>query len=206
MAKKKTTKTLKAKKAVKKKKPAAKKTAKKAATLIKVKRPIKNEGNMPIRLDIAGELKVGSMAPNFSVLSSDGRQVSLPGLRGKRVVLYFYPKDMTGGCTIEANEFTELAKKFTAGGTLVYGVSPDSIESHMKFIGKEGIAFPLLSDEGHKVAEMFGVWVKKSMYGREYMGIERSTFVIGLDGKLEAVYRKVSAPGHALCVLSDIGK
>ena len=123
-----------------------------------------------------------------------------------RVVLYFYPKDMTAGCTVEAHEFSVVAKEFRKQGTIVFGVSPDSIASHHKFIKKDKITFPLLSDEGHKVAEAYGVWVKKSMYGREYMGIERATFVIGKDGRLEQVYRKVSPEGHAVCVLADVSK
>ncbi len=149
-------------------------------------------------------LKVGQTAPNFSLASTDGGVVKLSSLRGKNVVLYFYPKDMTPGCTVEAHEFSAIAKEFIKAGTLVFGVSPDSIESHHKFIKKDGITFPLLSDEGHKVAEKYGIWVEKSMYGKKYMGIERSTFVINTDGKLSQVYRKVSPKGHAVCVLSDI--
>jgi peroxiredoxin Q/BCP len=122
------------------------------------------------------------------------------------VVLYFYPKDMTSGCTTEAHEFSELVKTFASKKVFVFGVSPDSIESHKKFIEKDEITFSLLADVGHKVAEAYGVWVEKSMYGRAYMGIERSTFVIGTDGKLEQVYRKVNPEGHAVCVLNDIGK
>jgi peroxiredoxin Q/BCP len=132
--------------------------------------------------------------------------ITLSEFRGKRVVLYFYPKDMTSGCTIEAHEFSELAKTFASKKVFIFGVSPDSIESHKKFIEKDAITFPLLADEGHKAAEAYGVWVEKSMYGRAYMGIERSTFVIGPDGKLEHVYRQVKAEGHAVCVLQDIKK
>lgn len=148
-------------------------------------------------------LKVGAKAPSFTMASTDGGVISLKELSGSRVVLYFYPKDMTPGCTVEAHEFSAVAKQFRKQGTMVFGVSPDSIASHHKFITKDKITFPLLSDEGHKVAEAYGIWVKKSMYGREYMGIERSTFVIGKDGRIEQVYRKVSPEGHAVCVLTD---
>ena len=149
-------------------------------------------------------LSVGRVAPAFSLLSTDGGKVSLKELFGQRVVLYFYPKDMTSGCTVEAHEFSAVAKEFKKKGTLVFGVSPDSIESHEKFIAKDGITFPLLADVDHKVAEKYGVWGERSMYGKKYMGIERSTFVIGTDGKLEAIYRKVSPEGHAACVLEGL--
>jgi peroxiredoxin Q/BCP len=151
------------------------------------------------------ELVVGDTAPDFALPSTDGTIVTLKALKGSQVVLYFYPKDMTSGCTVEAHEFSELAKKFTKQGVVVFGVSPDSIKSHLKFIEKEGITFPLLSDETKAVCEAYGVWKEKSMYGKKYMGVERSTFVIDEKGKLEQVYYKVKAGGHALCVLEDIG-
>jgi thioredoxin-dependent peroxiredoxin len=150
-------------------------------------------------------LVVGLAAPDFTLPSTNGGMVKLSELRGKKVVLYFYPKDMTSGCTVEAHEFSAVAKEFAKKGTLVFGLSPDDIASHHKFIKKDAITFPLLSDEGHMVAEKYGVWVEKNMYGKKYMGIERSTFVVGADGKLERVYRKVSPEGHAVCVLSDLG-
>lgn len=184
MASKKTT----TKKKVAKKAP--KKVTKKVATQ---KSPLKTHS-----------LVIGLAAPDFILPSTGGGVVALSSLRRKRVVLYFYPKDMTSGCTIEAHEFSAVAKSFARKGTLVFGISPDDIESHQKFIKKEGITFPLLSDEGHKVAEKYGIWVEKRMYGKKYMGIERSTFVIGKDGKLEQVYRKVSPEGHAVCVLDDL--
>lgn len=149
-------------------------------------------------------LAVGDRAPLFTLTSSDGAKMTLSKLKGKRVVLYFYPKDMTSGCTVEAREFSAIAEGFAAQDTVVFGISSDSIESHEKFIAKEGITFPLLSDPDHVVAEQYGVWVEKSMYGKKYMGIERSTFVIDPQGKLSAVYRKVKPEGHAGCVLSDI--
>ena len=149
-------------------------------------------------------VKVGGKMPAFSLASSAGGMVSSKSLLGTRYVLYFYPKDMTGGCTIEAHEFTALAKKFTKNGVQVFGVSPDSIEGHLKFIKKDGITFLLLADEGHVLAEKLGSWVEKSMYGRKYMGINRSTFVVGADGKIEAIYRDVKAEGHATCVLDAL--
>lgn len=177
------------------KKVSVKKTTKKAVAPAKKK-----------SLGTSRELRVGSIAPSFSLPSTLGGMITLSEFRGKRVVLYFYPKDMTSGCTVEAHEFSELAKTFASKKVFVFGVSPDSIESHKKFIEKDTITFPLLADVGHKAAEAYGVWVEKSMYGRSYMGIERSTFVIGTDGKLEQVYRKVSPEGHAVCVLEDLGK
>lgn len=182
------------------KKPTAKKQAKKTTTKAVKKVSVKKS---PAKTQ---SLVVGLAAPDFTLPSTGGGAVTLSSLRGKRVVLYFYPKDMTPGCTIEAHEFSAITEQIKKNGALVYGISPDSIESHVKFINKEGITFPLLADEGHKVAEKYGVWMEKSMYGKKFMGIERSTFVIGADGKLEQVYRKVSAPGHAVCVLSDIAQ
>lgn len=186
------------KKLVKKviKKVASKKTVQQKKVVISTKKSIKT----------SGPLRVGSMAPNFSLPSTAGGLITLSEFRGKRIVLYFYPKDMTSGCTVEAHEFSELAKTFASKKVFVFGVSPDSIESHKKFIEKDAITFPLLADVGHKAAEAYGAWVEKSMYGRSYMGIERSTFVIGPDGKLEQVYRQVKAEGHAVCVLNDLGK
>ena len=140
------------------------------------------------------------------MLFRSGENVTLSKLKGQKVVLYFYPKDMTSGCTIEAHEFSAIAKQFGKVGTLVFGISPDNIASHHKFIKKDSITYPLLADLGHKVAEKYGIWVEKSMYGKRYMGIERSTFVVGKDGKLEQVYRKVSPEGHAVCVLADVSK
>jgi peroxiredoxin Q/BCP len=175
-------------------------TKKKPGSVVSPKQSIKN------KVAASRELKRGDLAPDFSLESTSGGLVSLSLLRGKRVVLYFYPKDLTSGCTIEAHEFTALAKKFAAKGTILYGVSPDSIESHKKFIGNDRITYPLLADVGHKVAEAYGVWIEKSMYGKKYMGIDRSTFVIGPDGTLEQVYHKVKPEGHALCVLEEMSE
>ena len=176
----------------------AKKVVARAVKKVPVQKKVKEKGTR--------ELRVGMIAPNFSLPSTAGGMVALSDFRGKRVVLYFYPKDMTSGCTVEAHEFSGVAKQFSAKKAFVFGVSPDSIDSHHKFIARDGITFPLLADVGHKVADLYGVWVEKSMYGRAYMGIERSTFVIGKDGTLEAVYRKVKPEGHAVCVLQDLMK
>jgi peroxiredoxin Q/BCP len=150
------------------------------------------------------ELKPGDKAPAFTGLavggSYDGQRVSLAKLRGKTVVLYFYPKDDTPGCTAQAcgvrDAWPELSKKAE-----VFGVSPDSAARHTKFIKNHALPFPLLVDEDHALAEAFGVWVEKSLYGRKYMGVERSTFVIGPDGKLRAVFRKVKPIEHVALLL-----
>jgi len=154
----------------------------------------------------AKELSVGDLAPDFVLPSTEGMMMTLQALKGKQVVLYFYPKDMTSGCTVEAHEFSKLAKKFAKKDVLIFGISPDSIESHFKFIEKEGITFPLLADETKVVCKAYGVWKEKSMYGKKYMGVERSTFVIDEEGKLREVYRKVKPEGHAVCVLDDLKK
>ncbi len=149
-------------------------------------------------------LLIGQAVPEFTLPSSSGDIVSSASLLGTRYVLYFYPKDQTPGCTTEAHEFSVVTEKFEKTGVKLFGVSPDSIESHLKFIKNESITFPLLSDDGHEVAEKFGVWVEKSMYGKKYMGINRSTFVIDADGEIETVYRDVRPEGHAVCVLGGL--
>ncbi|WBK01993.1 peroxiredoxin [Methylocystis parvus OBBP] len=127
--------------------------------------------------------------------------MSLSGLAGKKLVLYFYPKDDTSGCTKEAIEFNALRDKFAKAKTAIVGMSPDSVKSHDKFREKYELAFPLASDETKETLAAFGVWVEKSMYGRKYMGVERATFLIGADGKIAKVWRKVKVPGHAEEVL-----
>ncbi len=177
---------------------------KKKKTISKKKITIKSvEKKLPAKTTT---LKVGSKMPLFTLHSSNGGSISSKSLLGTRYVLYFYPKDQTPGCTVEAHEFSAVAKKFAKSGVQVFGVSPDDMESHHKFIKKEGITFPLLSDTDHKLALKLGSWVEKSMYGRKYMGINRSTFVVGIDGKIEAIYRDVKPEGHAVCVLGDFKK
>ena len=147
-------------------------------------------------------VKEGMKAPEFTLSSSEGKEVSLKDYKGKnRVVLYFYPKDDTPGCTVEACEFRDSIKKFVKSDAVVLGVSPDDLKSHDKFIDKFKLPFVLLADTEKEVCNAYGVWVKKSMYGREYMGVARSTFLIGKDGKIEKIYEKVKPEGHAQEVL-----
>jgi len=150
------------------------------------------------------ELNVGAKAPGFSVPDQSGRVISLDDFKGKTVVLYFYPKDDTPGCTTEACSFRDEFAAFKKKGAVVLGVSPDDAKSHAKFAGKFSLPFTLLADEGHKIAETYGVWVEKSMYGKKYMGVERSTFVIDGGGRLKAVYRKVKPAEHTAEVLAAL--
>ena len=142
----------------------------------------------------------GDKAPALTIAPSDGSSVNLAS-PGQPLVLYFYPKDDTSGCTREAQDFTELAPEFQKSGVKVIGVSRDPMKSHDKFIGKYGLAVPLASDEDGRISEAFGTWVQKSMYGRKYMGMERATYLIGADGRVLRVWRKVKVPGHAEEVL-----
>ncbi|OIO37481.1 MAG: peroxiredoxin [Candidatus Omnitrophica bacterium CG1_02_46_14] len=148
------------------------------------------------------QLKEGIKAPNFKAVSSEGKEVSLKDYKGnKRVVLYFYPKDDTPGCTAEACSFRDNIRKIQRIDAIVLGVSPDNTQSHNKFIDKFKLPFLLLSDEDKTICKSYGVWVKKSMYGREYMGVARTTFVIEKDGKIEKIYEKVKPDSHAEEVL-----
>lgn len=149
-------------------------------------------------------LAAGDPAPDFSLPADDGSTVSLSDLAGRRFVLYFYPKDMTSGCTTEACEFRDLAPEYDAAGVRVIGVSPDPVASHVRFRDAHGLPFTLLSDPDHAAARAYGVWVQKSMYGRTYMGIERSTFVIGPDGRIERALYRVRPKGHAESVLQAV--
>jgi peroxiredoxin Q/BCP len=149
-------------------------------------------------------LEVGDKAPEFQLPADDGSLVKLAKLKGRPVVLYFYPKDDTSGCTREAKDFTDLAPAFAKAGAEVYGISPDSVKSHDKFRSKHGLAVRLLSDEEKSAATAYGVWVEKSMYGKKYMGVERSTFLVDGKGKLAGIWRKVSVPDHAEEVLQAV--
>jgi peroxiredoxin Q/BCP len=143
------------------------------------------------------ELKKGEQAPNFSLPSTEGKPISLSDYKGKkRVVLYFYPKDNTSGCTKEACSFRDNLTDIQTKDAVVLGISPDSIKSHEKFMAKHDLNFPLLSDEDHKVAEQYGAWGDKKMYGKVYQGIIRKTFVIDKEGKIEHAFHKVKADGH----------
>ena len=150
------------------------------------------------------ELIVGAKAPAFSAPDQSGKTISLSDFAGKKVVLYFYPKDDTPGCTVEACSFRDDHAAFKKKGAVVIGVSPDSAKSHTKFIEKFTLPFTLLSDTDHKIVEAYGVWVEKSMYGKKYMGVERSTFVIDEKGKLSAIYRKVKPAEHTTDVLEGL--
>jgi peroxiredoxin Q/BCP len=152
------------------------------------------------------ELLVGAKAPSFSAPDQTGKMVSLSDFAGKTVILYFYPKDDTPGCTTQACSFRDSHAAFKKQGSVVLGVSPDNGKSHVKFIEKFSLPFPLLSDADHKIAEAYGVWVEKSMYGRKYMGMERSTFVIDPAGKLRAIYRKVKPAEHIAEVLAGLAE
>jgi peroxiredoxin Q/BCP len=144
----------------------------------------------------------GMPAPDFELPDAGGETVRLSAQRGHPVVVYFYPKDDTEGCTAEAKDFTCLAADFAAAGTTLLGISPDSPSSHRKFQDKHGLDLRLLSDEQRTAAEAYGVWVEKSMYGRTFMGVERATFLIDSSGKVARCWRKVRVPGHAEDVLA----
>lgn len=147
----------------------------------------------------------GDVAPDFSLPSDRGETVRLSDFGGRRVVLYFYPKDDTSGCTKQACSFRDAREDFASSATAVLGVSPDDVASHRKFRDKYGLNFPLLADTDHAVAEAYGAWGKKQMYGREYEGVHRSTFVIGPDGRIEKIYRRVKPVDHAEEILADLG-
>ena len=146
----------------------------------------------------------GNTAPDIKLPDQSGKIVQLSKLKGQPVVVYFYPKDDTSGCTVEAKDFTCLASDFKKAGVTVIGISPDSAASHQKFIAKHDLALQLLADEDKKAAAAYGVWVEKSMYGKTYMGVERSTFLIDKAGKIAKSWRKVKVPGHADDVLAAV--
>lgn len=141
-------------------------------------------------------IEVGQKVENFTLLNQDGDQISLSDFKGKHIVLYFYPKDMTPGCTTEACDFKEQNESFAGLDTVIIGISPDSVESHQKFIEKHDLPFSLLVDEDHEIAKKFDVWQLKKNFGKEYYGIVRSTFIIDKDGILQKEYRNVRVKGH----------
>ena len=149
-------------------------------------------------------LEDGNKAPNFEMPADDGSMIRLSGLKNRVTVLYFYPKDDTSGCTAEAKDFSCMAGQFKAAGADIVGVSPDGVESHKKFKKKHDLSVTLAADEDRKAATAFGVWVEKSMYGKKYMGVERSTFLIDKSGKIARSWRKVKVPGHAEEVLAAV--
>jgi peroxiredoxin Q/BCP len=149
-------------------------------------------------------LKPGDKAPDFTLKSDEGKEINLKDLRGKKVILYFYPKDDTSGCTKEACDFRDNIKTFEKKNSAVIGISKDSVKSHQKFKNKYDLPFTLLSDETLDVLKKYDVWKEKSMYGRKYMGIERTTFVIDETGKIEKIYPKVKVDGHIREILDQI--
>ena len=149
-------------------------------------------------------IEPGDRAPSIRLIASDGNEVDLAA-PGQPLLLYFYPKDDTSGCTRQAQDFTAMAAEFESAGVKVIGVSRDPMAKHDKFIGKYALTVPLASDEDGRVSDAFGTWVQKSMYGRKYMGMERSTFLISADGEVLKAWRKVKVPGHAAEVLEAAG-
>lgn len=149
-------------------------------------------------------LEVGKKAPDFSLLNQDEKKISLKDYLGQKVVLYFYPKDDTSGCTKEACSFSDDLPKFNKIDAVILGVSPDSVKSHKKFSEKYKLKFDLLADEEKLVLEKYGVWKEKSMYGRKYMGVERTTFIIDEKGKIKKVFNKVKVEGHNKEVLEAL--
>ena len=151
---------------------------------------------------MTAKLEPGKKAPSFDLPSDGDGRIKLSALKGQKVVLYFYPKDDTSGCTQEAIDFNGLRKQFEKANTVIIGVSPDSVKSHDKFKAKHELDFDLVSDESKTMLEAYGVWVEKSMYGRKYMGVERTTVLIDDAGKIAQVWNKVKVPGHAKEVLA----
>lgn len=150
------------------------------------------------------QLEVGAKAPGFELDRDGGGRVKLSKFKGKSLVLYFYPKDDTSGCTQEARDFNALREDFAGAGAEVVGVSPDSVGKHDRFKAKHGLELPLLSDESRATLEAYGVWKEKSMYGRKYMGVERTTFLIDGKGVIRAIWSKVKVAGHAAAVLEAV--
>lgn len=149
-------------------------------------------------------LEVGQKAPDFNLLDENGDDMSLSTFKGKNIVLYFYPKDDTPGCTKESIAFSGLKDEFEANNTVILGASKDSVKKHQNFIKKHDLTIKLLVDDEGKLCEDYTVWVMKKLYGREYMGIERATFLIGTDGKIKNIWRKVKVKGHAEEVLETV--
>lgn len=150
------------------------------------------------------QLKIGDKAPDFSLLGDDGKEHSLKDFKGKKIVLFFYPKDDTSGCTKEACSFRDNTSLIKKKGAVVLGVSGDSVESHKKFVSKYDLNFVLLSNEDKSVLDAYGVWKEKSMYGRTFMGIERTTFIIDEQGKISHIFPKVKVDGHTEEVLNAL--
>lgn len=151
-------------------------------------------------------LNIGDNAPDFDLPADGGKNIKLKSLNGKNVVLYFYPKDDTPGCTTEAKDFRDLIAEFTKMNTVILGVSKDGVKQHDKFKEKYCLPFDLISDENNQIIDKFGLWVEKSMYGKKYMGIERATYIIDKTGKIVNIWRNVKVDGHAREVLEACSK
>ena len=147
--------------------------------------------------NVKSHVTIAEKAPDFTLLSDEGEPISLWSFKGQTVVLYFYPKDDTPGCTQEACEFRDLFPRFKRGKAVILGVSPDSPRKHANFRKKYDLPFTLLSDKDHTVAEQYGIWVEKTFWGRKYMGVERTTYIVGPDGKIREIFAKVNPAGHA---------
>ena len=182
----------------------AEKAAAKADANVPGLEPDAGQEPKPTGKDISPELKVGDKAPDFEVSDEAGQKHSLERYRGKTVVLYFYPRDSTPGCTTESCDFRDHHAHFLKKGAVVLGVSADSAKSHQNFKTKQKLPFPLLADEDKDLIRSYGVWKEKLMYGKRMHGIERSTFVIGPDGRVKEIYRKVSVDGHVAAVLGAV--
>lgn len=151
---------------------------------------------------MSAKIATGQPAPEFNLETDGGGALSLASLRGRNVVLYFYPKDDTSGCTMESKDFNSLKGEFDAANTVIVGISPDSTTSHDRFKAKYGLCFPLAADPAKATLEAYGVWVQKSMYGRKYMGVERTTVLVDAAGTIARIWPKVKVPGHAAEVLA----
>jgi peroxiredoxin Q/BCP len=166
--------------------------------------PAIRTGNIDQRKAKLAMLKEGDKAPGFELPRDGGSTVKLSDFKGRPVIVYFYPKDDTSGCTKEATGFSENIDAFHAAGAEVIGISPDSVKSHDRFRDKHGLSVILLADQDRKAIDAYGVWVEKKMYGRAYMGVDRSTFLIGKDGRIERAWRNVKVPGHVEEVLEAV--
>lgn len=149
-------------------------------------------------------LSVGDLAPDFTLPTDSGEELTLSSLRGRPVVLFFYPKDDTSGCTTEACEFRDLFPRFDASKAVVLGISPDPVKSHQKFKAKYELPYPLIADTEKVALQAYGVWKEKSMYGKQYMGVERTTVVLDADGRVARVFEKVKPAGHAAAVMETV--
>lgn len=173
---------------------------------VEVKASAQTSAFLPEDIERKVTLASGELAPEFELENADGVKIALKDFKGKNVVLYFYPKDNTPGCTTEACEFSANYDDFIANDTIIIGISPDSVKSHSNFTQKQSLKHILLSDPDKEVAKAYGVWQVRKNYGKEYLGIVRTTFVIDKTGRIAKVYKSVKAAGHALKVLGDLVK